>query len=282
MPTFPSETTGGRPPSNSTANLVPATQGSAPAPPPAVVAPNGTLTFQGRAFNSSEPPTQFNVLAGEKPPTITDGYAKFNTVDRPLGRGATIFGGYNPAKMSVDVRFGVWDTRGWATDDNSGRAVEQQIGWLEWMAGVNQSAGPPPIVYVRSFNATAHSTHLIPFSFQNTPWVIEGIDWTGQSWRNPSAYRIYQEATVSLLEYLGYTRAPSQSTGQKGGYVTSKAGVDTPLAIASTPSERAPAATREDLARRIMSDPHNKKLKLRSIRQKIRHGTKVFVPSHTT
>jgi hypothetical protein len=47
----------------------------------------------------------FDVLAGDQPPRIIDGYAKFSVEDRPERVGLTRFDGYNPMVMEVPVRF---------------------------------------------------------------------------------------------------------------------------------------------------------------------------------
>lgn len=256
---------------------------------------NGYVTFSASPFGSGAPKDPgfqpLTILCGEKPPTVTGGYSKWNVIERPLTRSATVFAGYDPAALSIDLRFGVWDGSGWGTGEDAGNTVENRIREMEWMAGVKQTQGPPPAVTITSRRGDNSTSDLIPHELQGYTWVVQGLDW-GKALRNRQGSRIFQEATVSLLAYLGFQSAPSEpnsATVQSGAYTVSKPGRDTPLLIAGAPlvsgdnivvqtdSVKMGAAV-QALARAIVSDSHNQKLKLRSVNSKIKHGTKVWVP----
>jgi hypothetical protein len=53
----------------------------------------------------------FHALAGDTPPIITTGYAKFTKIDRPERAGLVSFDGYDPIEMKVPIRFESDDTR---------------------------------------------------------------------------------------------------------------------------------------------------------------------------
>lgn len=254
------------------------------------------ISFQGKGPNRQD---GFAVLCGDNPPVIAGGYANWQTVPRPLLRGVTVFQGYDPVTMTLELRFGIWtSTFAWQTDDDAGRSVEADIEKLEWMAGANFVAGPSPYVYLNTYDASGATTPLIPLQYQQTagvsgatrdtslwPWVISGgITW-GASYRNSSGYRIKQDATLTVMNYQGFTAPPQKSTS--GAYFTSVPGRDTMLLIASAPSSH--ALFPEALATRIQADPKNNPMKgsrislqRKSLRWPIKHGARVWVPGHQT
>lgn len=250
---------------------------------------NAYLSFTGVGFSSGVQ-RSFQAVAGQKPPTITGGYAKWTPVERPLSRALTIFAGYDPMEMTVDVIFGNW-TDGWQTDDASGQAVEAAIGQLEWMGGSNFTNGPSPVVYVFCSLPSGGQSDLIPPEYQSTartqyPWIITGLQW-GQAWRNENMFRVWQEATITLQNYLNIGAPPKAQTSAKGGYFISRAGRDRPILIAGAPSTLSPVETVQALAGRILSDPKNNpckgshiSLSGKGLRFLIRHGTPVWVPDH--
>ena len=238
----------------------------------------GWVTLQGDPFpGQSGGPQQVNVLLGDTPPQITDGYAQWQSIGRPLSRGVTVFQGFNPATMLLDgVRLGRWYESGWQTDDLAGIAVEDDIEWLGWMAGEAYATGASPVIYL----GTAGS-HLIPQRWQgaNHPWVISALAWGG-AWRNQSGRRVYQEASITLMQYINYTAIPKYVKNQAGGTFVATATRNTPLLIAQAPSTRTPARYIEMLAWLIVNASQNKALRLRSPRTPIKPGKHVFVPSH--
>lgn len=256
---------------------------------------NAYLTFQGIGFQSHTR-KQFSVMAGDTPPTITGGYAQYQNVPRPLSRGLTIFQGYDTVQMSLALRFGTWTTDlTWDTSDSAGYHLDGIGGdiWkLEWMAGGQFRNGPSPIVYVNSFGTDGGMSYLIPARYNGTgssaiPWVINNIQW-GDVDRNPSGYRVRQDATVTLMQYLNFTKVPGQTTQSSGGYFISKAGADTALKIvaAMVSSGNAVPAYQQTLASRIANEDRNNpvkgsRLKLHgSVKKFIKHGLAVWIPAH--
>lgn len=156
---------------------------------------------------------QFNVLAGDNPPTITDGYAKINTIDRGQRTGLSTFVGYNPMVLRVPVRFEATDREGnWL--DASGAQIEKDIKLLEQMAGRGQfqgeGVGSPPIIKVTTTGAKGNYLSLIPDSLQkqrpgaavSTLWWISGIEWDEDALRNDVGNRLRQLAVIELTEYV--------------------------------------------------------------------------------
>jgi len=251
-----------------------------------VVGGNVYLSFQGVGFTTSYRQS-FDVLVGDNPPVITGGYANWTPLKRPLQRALTIFTGYDPVQMAVEVRFGRW-ANGWQTDDMHGQQVEADIGKLEWMAGSNFQQGPSPAVYVWSHSSQGGDTDLVPPQYANVPWVITALEW-GKAWRNTNGYRVWQEATITLQHYQNLTAAPPPNTNKSGGYFTTTAARNTALLIAGAPSSLSPMVDHRILAGRILSDAKNNpckstsiKLSGKSLSYPIRVGVSVWVPSHQT
>lgn len=255
------------------------------------------LSFYGEDLGSGGNIQRFQAMLGDEPPTITAGYAKWSVVDRPLMRSVTVFTGYEPAQMKVSLRLGQWDP-GWDAADTD-HQTEKAITALDMMAGSARHyySSPPQIVYVASWSTQGGFSDVIPPGYQYQPysgsklfpWVVNGLEW-GTSYRNPNGYRVYQEATVSLLQYmasLGAPPPPNLNTSKAGGWFTAKPGRDTALLIASAPSSLSPNEDHKILANRIVrangpySGAKNPKLNLRGINQKIKHNATVWIPSHT-
>jgi hypothetical protein len=178
----------------------------------------------------------FHVMPGDGAPTIRDGYAMIDTVDRPQRTGLTMFNGYNPIALDVPIRFeshyegGDRPRRGQDRQGKrSGSEIEQDIALLERMAGrgIGSVSGtaPPPIVRVGVRNGP-DLIPLIPRSYQwdkDNPyapvWRINGIDWDENPIRNRAGNRIRQLATVHLLQHTRLTLlqrgAASRTAGKK-------------------------------------------------------------------
>lgn len=264
------------------------------------VVPNGItplggniyLSFQGVGFGTGKR-KNFDVMVGDNPPTITGGYANYTSMKRPLQRSLTIFTGYDPMQMNVDIRFGVWDaTQGWLTSKETGAFVEDCIDKLEWMAGSDYyfQEGPAPVVYIASHSANGGDTDLIPPQYAGVPWIIVGLQW-GKAWRSTDGgrgYRVWQEASLSLQHYLNLGSAPAKVADQRGSYFVTTAARNTPLTIAGAPSLQSPTVDHFTLARRICRNRHNNpckgttiKLDGKHVSYHIRVGVPVFVPTHT-
>ena len=267
---------------------------------PTISAPSSNvyLSFYGENLVGGGNLQQFQAMVGDNPPAITGGYAKWAVVDRALMRSVTVFTGYEPAQMSVSLRFGQWNP-GWDTSVGAGQQTENYIGALETMAGSTSTytAGPPQVVYVAAYSNQGGMSDLIPPQYQFDPgkkypnlfpWVLNGLTW-GTAYRNASGCRVYQEATATLMQYLpplGGPAAPAAKTQKAGGWFIAKAGRDTAQLIASAPSTLSPNEDHKILAQRIVnangpySGAVNPKLGLRGINQRIKPTTPVWVPSH--
>jgi hypothetical protein len=243
------------------------------------------LQFTARSSTTGRERT-IQALCGDAPPTITDGYALWNTIPRPLLRGVTVFTGYNPAAMTVSIRLGRWSRAGWATGrdpltgQDAGNEVENDIDILGWMAGERFIEGPSPVVYVSSWNAKTQNS-LVPPQYHNVPWVIaNGVTW-GQAWRNDAGQRIWQEATVVLTQYTALNNPPKQTDSQKGSQYVTTEKTNTLLKIAATSTVGpVPPSQQQRLAKAMKDASQNKKLKLTSIYEKIKPHTSVYVPPH--
>jgi hypothetical protein len=251
---------------------------------------NVTLTWQGVGFSSGKPQS-FEVTCGKNPPTITAGYAQWAPLKRPLQRSLTIFQGYDPAQMTVNVIFGRWNSQtGWATDDATGQSIEADIATLEWMAGRGITSGPPPIVYVWSYNSSGGD--LIPAPYASTkakpfPWIISSAPQWGTAIRNANMYRVWQEATVTLENYLNLGKTPPPDQNTKGSYVVSRRGMNTALLIAGSKGIDSPLEDHRKLAERILGQAKNNPCKGTRIRLAHFHvsspitvGTPIWCPGH--
>lgn len=264
-------------------------------PPPPVR--NTYLSIQGTGFKSGYNQS-FDVLCGSNPPTITDGYAQWSVIPRPLQRGLTVFTGYNPVQMTVDVIFGSFNESylqgaaagGWQTSDATGAIIEKDIRKLAWMAGSNFVAGPSPVVYVFSWSTQGGATDLVPPEVRGIPWIIStgGLTW-GQAWRTPNGFRIYQEATITLQNYLNIKAPPAPDVTMSGGYFTTSLRYNQPITIAAAPSANSPIADTKILAKAICTSGKNNPIKGTNIRLgrkslyyriRVSPPCKVWIPSH--
>ena len=249
------------------------------------------LAFQGIGFTSGTV-RSFQAMCGANPPTITAGYAKYATLARPLQRGLTIFQGYDPVTMTVEVIFGSWVATGWQTDDLTGASIKADIGHLEWMAGSNFQTGPAPIIYVWCYSSSSGQSDLIPSQYQSTPqtpfpWIVTGLAW-GTAYRNLSGLRVWQEATITLENYLNLGTTPPPDAQVKGGYFVTSPAINKPILIAGSKSVRSPMENHALLAGRICEDPKNNpckgtsiKLNRKGVYYAIRKGVSVWIPGHT-
>jgi hypothetical protein len=174
----------------------------------------------------------FHALAGDTPPIITTGYAKFTKIDRPERAGLVSFDGYDPIEMKVPIRFESDDTRRdgikRGTHDN-GQGIEKDCALLDRMAGRGQFAGaatgPPPIITVSTTGGTDKDVlPLIPLAYQVSTknplgphWHVVDIEWDDSSaLRNKYGNRIRQLATVTLWEHINLRlKSRSATTRQR-------------------------------------------------------------------
>lgn len=262
---------------------------SVSAPPPLLGSPLGYIAFQGDGWGQTPgkpgPSHPIVVLCGDSQPVITDGTAIWGNIPRPLLRGLSIFQGYNPTVMTIDLRFGQF-TSGWDISPAAGTQTEDyDIHWMRWMAGEGFAVGPSPIVYVSSYGVyPSQPNHLIPAEWQGptVPWVISGLTW-GTAYRNKGGDRVWQEATVTLMQYLSVqNKPPPQTSAQAGYYFLATPARNTALKIANATSSHATLSQNEAFAGLIISASQNASLSLRSIRQKLKVGAKVYIPPRST
>lgn len=153
---------------------------------------------------------KLEVLAGDTPPRIVEGYAKFDVVDRPSRAGLTHFLGYDPVVMEVPIRF-EWQTLS-PGGEPEGEDIEDDIALLERMGGrgvgPGATIGRPGRVRVSTSN-NGNPVPLIPRNYQpgrqnpNPPvWVVSDIAWDEAPWRNRAGNRIRQLAVVTLMQYV--------------------------------------------------------------------------------
>lgn len=189
--------------------------------------------FSGRGKKQIRVPRElrasesFHVLAGDTPPRITNGYAKFETVDRPMRAGLTMFTGYDPIEMEVPIRFEA--TTFSDAGEREGSGIEDDIALLERMAGRGQGSvsgvGPPPVVRV-STTRGRDTVPLIPSNYQYSEqnpsaplWRVAGVEWDDGAWRNDHGNRIRQLAVVTLRQHVRVnlvTHSATQRARQRG------------------------------------------------------------------
>ena len=157
----------------------------------------------------------FSVHAGDNPPIITSGYAKYDTVDVPGRLGINRFLGYDPLVMSIPIQFENYADRFDASGHNvgnSGLAVERDIQILERFAGRGDypgaALGPPAVLRISTTDSTGNVVPLIPPDYQwsqqhrQAPlFRITGISWDAGALRTDDGYRMRQSATVTVTQY---------------------------------------------------------------------------------
>lgn len=260
-------------------------KGSTIKPPPAVS--NVYLSFQGIGFSSGKP-RGFDAICGANPPTATGGYAAWDELKRPMQDSLTIYQGRSAAALSMNIIFGAWIGTGWQIDDKTGQSIENNIAILEWMGGQGFHSGPSPVVYMWSLSSQGGGqTDLIPKAYQGMPWIIsDGIQW-GESIRNPNGYRVWQEATFTVKNYLNLSAPPQPDASVQGGYYVTTGSRNTALLIAGAPDVNSPMVDHSVLAGRICEDPKNNPIKgtrirlaRKSVYWQIKTGVSVWIPGH--
>jgi hypothetical protein len=147
----------------------------------------------------------FEVLAGDEPPQIVKGYAKFSTLSRPERTGVATFDGYDPIELEIPLQF-----EGWINGD--GAVIERRIKKLERMAGrgpfKGAADGPPPVVHVSAVDSSGKRNGLIPLSLQRYEgnptgplWRITGIRWENGALRDDKGQRLRAACTVTLTQH---------------------------------------------------------------------------------
>lgn len=150
-----------------------------------------------------------SVLCGENRPIVKDGYAKYDTVDRPGRVGLNRFLGYNPIEIDIDVQF-----EAYASGDGAG--VEAAIAKLERMAGRGNyggaADGAPSVVGVTVTDNNGKIVPLIGSNYQWSPsnpsaplYRIATIAWKGGDFSDDEGRRTRALATITVKQYTPLT-----------------------------------------------------------------------------
>lgn len=151
-------------------------------------------------------------------PRVSNGYARYDTIDRPERKGLNHFMGYDPIEIEIPVRFEADRGNGsfWNRD---GKAVEDSIERLERMAGRGNfkgaGTGPPPVIAISTTGPSDTQNWLIPSNYQvsrNNPtapyYRISAIEWDATPLRDFNGNRIRQLATVTVKEHVSTIKIP--------------------------------------------------------------------------
>ena len=148
----------------------------------------------------------FSVHAGDSAPTITAGYAKYDTVDVPGRLGISRFLGYDPIAIDIPIQFEGYTVPG------AGAAIERDIQVLERFAGRGDypgaAFGPPAVVRISATDSSGVPVALLPPDYQwsqqhlNAPlFRISNIAWDAGALRLDNGNRVRQTATVTATQY---------------------------------------------------------------------------------
>ena len=177
------------------------------------------------------PGERFDVHCGNERPIIKDGYAKYDTVDRPGRVGLNRFLGYNPIQMDIAVQFEAFES-------GDGTQIEADIATLERMAGRGDyggaASGPPAVIRVSVTDSTGgRVVPLIPLNYQWSPqnqtaplYRIENITWDAGALSDARGQRIRQTATITVKQYTPLTnikRSASQRARERFQHSTGAA-----------------------------------------------------------
>ena len=146
-----------------------------------------------------------SVHAGDNPPTIKTGYAKYDVVDVPGRTGISRFLGYDPIAIDIPIQFENYT-------GNNGTVIEQNIQTLERFAGRGDypgaAFGPPAVIRISVTDSQGNIVPLLPPNYQwsakNTSaplFRISAISWDAGALRTRDGYRIRQTATVTVTQY---------------------------------------------------------------------------------
>ena len=161
------------------------------------------------------PGESFSVLCGEQRPKVMNGYAKYDTVDRPGRVGINRFLGYDPVELAIAIQF-----EGFT--EQAGASIEAKIATLERMAGRGNydgaAQGPPAVIAV----SVTDGNSIVPLVPSNYQWSsqnptaplyrISGIAWDDNALAGPDGRRIRQGATVTVKQYTPLTNIRRSAT----------------------------------------------------------------------
>lgn len=171
---------------------------------------------QKLTLRSSSPPLTVTGIRGQVAPSPTGGFGGWQTISRPHRKSLTEWQGIDPLELTFSVIFD-------GGPDLS--SVESDCLTLEQMAQPDGTT-PPPTVTV---------TGAVPHS--DLVWVIDALAFDPAPAYSKSGYRIRQEATVTLKEYVSADLVKSAAETARGKVTTAKSYIvkkgDTLLSIAA-------------------------------------------------
>jgi hypothetical protein len=146
-----------------------------------------------------------HVHAGDSPPQVRAGYAKYDTVDVHGRIGINRFLGYDPIAIDIPIQFENYAA-------NVGTTIEQNIQTLERFAGRGDypgaAFGPPAVLRISVTDNQGNVVPLIPPNYQwssknqGAPlYRISTIAWDAGALRTRDGYRIRQSAMVTVTQY---------------------------------------------------------------------------------
>lgn len=167
----------------------------------------------------------FSVFADDKPPHITDGYAKYQVVDVPGRVGINQFQGYNPIVIDIPIQFENYGHSLNAQGEGIGTEIENDIKILERMAGrgdyPGSHYGPPAVIRVSVTDAHGNIVPLLPPNYQwstknqTAPlFRVSSIAWDDSPERNSNGYRVRQKAVVTVTQYTPLVFVTRSSTAR--------------------------------------------------------------------
>lgn len=181
------------------------------------------------------------VLAGAAgAPTPTGGYAKWLEVPRPQRNPITVLEGFEATTLSIPLTFSLitgLSERG-EVQRRTPEEVEEAIWWLEDAAGLTRKRYTPKLQLLKIYTVDGKGVQipLLPpgpiarvQDVAKTFWVIDGIAWDSKPERNSRGYRIRQDGTVTVKEWVPTPREESAVKGMRA-----KLERDKPTVIRST------------------------------------------------
>ena len=151
------------------------------------------------------PGSFFSVNAGDNPPKLTAGYAKYDTVDVPGRTGISRFLGYDPIAIDIPIQFENYGAQEGATIESNIRVLERMAGRGDYPGA---AIGAPAVISISATDAVGNPLPLLPPPYQWTPnhqnaplWRISNIVWDDGALRNDNGYRVRQTGTVTVTQY---------------------------------------------------------------------------------
>jgi hypothetical protein len=246
----------------------------------------GVLTDVGEPHQTFPP---IIVPAGKGAPTLTDGWAQIQMINRARHVAFTLATGYNPIAMDIPMRFDATITGLTAAQ------VERDNQVLLWLAGRGKlyangshpGQGTPPIVQITSFDSHGRATNLIPADFHSDApndlrWLISRLQYDPNPMRNAQGDRIRQDVVVSVVEYVAAPGAPaSPRQRQKARATASEFKTFLTTTAASTVQTVCldHGITSAKNMQAVLAHNQQVGLRVRSILQLLPVGTRIQVPA---